>query len=165
MDPFQVIRIAHFYSHNRYPPLVSGLPLKIVPLITGACTLPLALIKVRGWGKSYLLLGVLNLNLISPAVPVSKRFVRQPEGGTGFVNINGGNTAEPSEDQFICEPTPAGSLVLIHGSVLHKSSRNTSDKSRNIYTFHVIEGEAEYPKDNWLQPTAEMPFTKLKDCA
>ena len=43
----------------------------------------------------------------------------------------------------------AGSLVVIHGSVIHKSAPNFSDKSRYIYTFHVIEGTAKYPKDNW----------------
>ena len=40
--------------------------------------------------------------------------------------------------------------MLIHGSVLHKSDHNRSDKSRWIYTFHMIEGDAEYPKDNWF---------------
>lgn len=69
--------------------------------------------------------------------------------------------------------------MLIHGSVVHKSAPNYSAKSRYIYTFHVIEGQARYPKDNWyvvgllissmekrklkslsrLQPSAEMPFT------
>lgn len=57
----------------------------------------------------------------------------------------------------------AGTLVLIHGSVLHKSERNLSDKSRFIYTFHCIEGEAEYDEKNWLQPTTSMPFSKLYD--
>jgi ectoine hydroxylase-related dioxygenase (phytanoyl-CoA dioxygenase family) len=48
----------------------------------------------------------------------------------------------------------AGSLVLIHGNVLHKSEKNTGDKSRFAYTFHVIEGAEgwEYDKRNWLQP-------------
>jgi ectoine hydroxylase-related dioxygenase (phytanoyl-CoA dioxygenase family) len=42
-----------------------------------------------------------------------------------------------------------GTLVLIHGSVIHKSENNSSPKSRYIYTFHVIEGNYSYPKDNW----------------
>lgn len=42
-----------------------------------------------------------------------------------------------------------GTLVLIHGSVLHKSGPNTSEKSRLAYTVHMIEGEADYSKDNW----------------
>lgn len=54
-----------------------------------------------------------------------------------------------------------GSLVLIDGMVYHKSGANNSDNSRWIYTFHCIEGQAEYPGDNWLQPTEEVPFTDL----
>jgi len=47
-----------------------------------------------------------------------------------------------------------GSLVLIHGSVVHKSEENNSPKSRIAYTFHVIEdpsgGKYVYPEDNWF---------------
>ncbi len=52
----------------------------------------------------------------------------------------------------------AGTLVLIHGSVLHKSEKNLSEKSRFIYTFHMIEGDkarATYDERNWLQPSEE----------
>ena len=56
-----------------------------------------------------------------------------------------------------------GTLVLIHGSVLHKSEKNTSLRTRFAYTFHMIESapHAVYDEKNWLQPTAEMPFSKL----
>ncbi|KAI8850638.1 hypothetical protein BC829DRAFT_427363 [Chytridium lagenaria] len=82
---------------------------------------------------------------------VSRRFVRmEKEGGP-----------EPSSEDFTCVPTPAGTLVLIHGAVWHKSDYNRSSKSRNIYTFHMIEGNYPYPDNNWLQPTAEMPFMPL----
>ncbi|KAJ5566190.1 hypothetical protein N7535_007828 [Penicillium sp. DV-2018c] len=56
----------------------------------------------------------------------------------------------------------AGSLVLIHGNVLHKSEKNTSLNSRYAYTFHVIEGAEgwEYDERNWLQPPAG-GFSKL----
>ncbi|TPX69307.1 hypothetical protein SpCBS45565_g02564 [Spizellomyces sp. 'palustris'] len=97
-------------------------------------------------------------------VPIYKRFVRNlNSNGTGFRNLIDEPVEEPPETDYVCEPTPAGSLVLIHGSVLHKSGHNLSDKSRWIYTFHCIEGTAEYPADNWLQPTSSMPFTKLND--
>ena len=42
-----------------------------------------------------------------------------------------------------------GTLVVIHGNVLHKSESNRSLKSRYIYTFHVIEGESTYDEKNW----------------
>jgi phytanoyl-CoA hydroxylase len=54
----------------------------------------------------------------------------------------------------------AGTLVLIHGNLLHKSEKNLSEKGRIIYTFHVIEGEAQYDERNWLQPPRE-GFTRL----
>ena len=44
-----------------------------------------------------------------------------------------------------------GSLVLLHGRLPHYSCENTSEKSRHAYTFHVIDGNSKYPKDNWLQ--------------
>lgn len=58
-----------------------------------------------------------------------------------------------------------GDLVLIHGSVLHKSGRNTSDKTRFAYTFHMIESppHAVYDDKNWLQPTEAMPFSRILD--
>jgi len=56
-----------------------------------------------------------------------------------------------------------GDLVLIHGSVLHKSERNTSPNTRFAYTFHMIESPpyAKYDEKNWLQPTKEMPFSRI----
>lgn len=61
-------------------------------------------------------------------------------------------------------PLTPGALVLIHGSVLHKSERNKSSNTRYAYTFHMIEGAsgaASWDKKNWLQPTAKMPFSPL----
>ena len=58
-----------------------------------------------------------------------------------------------------------GDLVLIHGSVLHKSEKNTSPQTRFAYTFHMIESPpyAIYDDKNWLQPTPELPFSKILD--
>ena len=44
-----------------------------------------------------------------------------------------------------------GSLVLLHGRLPHYSSENKSDKSRHAYTLHVINGDNNYSKNNWLQ--------------
>ena len=55
-----------------------------------------------------------------------------------------------------------GSVVLIHGQVMHKSEANLSEKPRHAYTFHMIETEGSvYSKENWLQPTKSLPFPKL----
>ncbi|KAL7746317.1 hypothetical protein RI367_008325 [Sorochytrium milnesiophthora] len=91
--------------------------------------------------------------------PISRRFVRNPAGsGTVFVG-DVGKTYPP--EAFEMAEVKAGSLVLIHGSTVHASSPNTSDHSRYIYTFHVIEGDYRYDERNWLQPTREMPFQPL----
>ena len=52
----------------------------------------------------------------------------------------------------------AGTLVVLHGRLAHRSCANTSDKSRHAYTLHIIDGRSEYPPDNWLQRSKDMPF-------
>ena len=44
-----------------------------------------------------------------------------------------------------------GTLVLLHGALPHLSGPNRSDKPRHAYTFHAIDGAANYLDDNWLQ--------------
>lgn len=72
------------------------------------------------------------------------------------------SAAADLEKDYVPGEVTAGSLVLIHGNLLHKSEKNLSQKGRIIYTFHVIEGEeaAAYDTRNWLQPPAE-GFTRL----
>lgn len=66
------------------------------------------------------------------------------------------------QERYELAEVKAGTLVLIHGSLLHKSEKNLSQKGRMIYTFHVIEGEEEYDHRNWLQiPDGPAAFTKL----
>jgi len=100
---------------------------------------------------------------------VKNRFVRVSEGGTGFIDNEGSqfprdaereDGTEEEEEQYTLGEVKAGTLVLIHGNLLHKSEKNTSLKSRNIYTFHVIEGENEYDERNWLRPPKE-GFSRL----
>nr|VWO98370.1 Cell division control protein [Ganoderma boninense] len=97
---------------------------------------------------------------------VTKRFVRLPQGGTGFEQlIPADQTSQYHEGKYILEACTPGDLVLIHGSVLHKSERNTSTHTRYAYTFHMIESPpyAEYDAKNWLQPTPETPFPHILD--
>lgn len=57
------------------------------------------------------------------------------------------------DSQWTPLPVKKGTLVLIHGSVMHKSLPNTSDKSRHIITWHCIEGDknCEWSRENWQQ--------------
>lgn len=117
--------------------------------------------------------------------PITKRFVRLPTGGTGFEELIPAAQAPPNpEGKYIleaCEPGVCnalfsshvslssmcviGDLVLIHGSVLHKSEKNKSPNTRFAYTFHMVESPpyAAYDAKNWLQPTPDMPFSKILD--
>lgn len=108
--------------------------------------------------------------------PVEQRLVRRAAGRKGTEMVDNDGPRFPSEDEYSAAGAPAGGptedmyvpgeveagdLVLIHGNLLHKSERNTSEKGRIIYTFHVIEGEDRvYDERNWLQPPKE-GFTKL----
>jgi ectoine hydroxylase-related dioxygenase (phytanoyl-CoA dioxygenase family) len=122
------------------------------------------------WWVYRLRLKLTNLQSFLPGshkkARISSRFVRAAGGGTTFEPVPG---VEPNEEkwdeldgwrQAAC---PAGTLVLIHGSVMHRSPPNPSDKTRMIYTFHMIEGGAKYDEKNWLQPTEAMPFPALFD--
>lgn len=100
---------------------------------------------------------------------VDKRFVRKPDGtGTTFIDNEGARfpvgdeygKRAAEEGEYVLGEVKAGTLVLIHGNLLHKSEKNLSEKGRIIYTFHVIEGENVYDQRNWLQPPKE-GFTKL----
>ncbi|KAK3704704.1 hypothetical protein LTR37_013678 [Vermiconidia calcicola] len=103
--------------------------------------------------------------------PIRDRFVRSDDGkGTTFAKNTGsewpeglerdGKTKEDEVYEF--GEVKAGTLVLIHGNIMHKSEKNTSQKGRMIYTFHCIEGEHVYDERNWLQPPRN-GFTKLND--
>lgn len=102
--------------------------------------------------------------------PVKQRFVRRDDGkGTGFNDVKGAQFPASldsdeanvkADEEYTLGEVKAGTLVLIHGNLLHKSEKNLSGKSRFIYTFHMIEGENEYDEGNWLQPP-EKGFSRL----
>nr|XP_044634556.1 phytanoyl-CoA dioxygenase domain-containing protein 1 isoform X6 [Equus asinus] len=92
---------------------------------------------------------------------VSRRMVRTTAGSMTGISIRG---SDPAWDNSLYVPTEVGrgSLVLIHGEVVHKSEQNLSDHSRHVYTFHLMEASGTvWSPENWLQPTAELPFPPL----
>ena len=46
----------------------------------------------------------------------------------------------------------AGTLVLMHGNLVHASAANRSSNSRIAYNFGVVEGGLPWPEDAYLQP-------------
>ncbi|KAJ2773469.1 hypothetical protein IWQ57_001281 [Coemansia nantahalensis] len=110
--------------------------------------------------------------------PIARRFVRARSGaGTEMVDVgpvyqsalpvatDAREAGTPQQQEQQQESVPievaAGSLVLIHGQVLHKSARNQSQQSRWIYTFHIVDGACHYDADNWLQMPAGAELTRL----
>jgi phytanoyl-CoA hydroxylase len=66
-------------------------------------------------------------------------------------------TALPVEQAIPLE-VPAGTLVVLGGTLAHFSGANHSPHSRHAYTLHLIDGQCQYPADNWLQRDSAMPL-------
>jgi len=92
---------------------------------------------------------------------VHRRYIRNPNKNSPELLMY---TAPPpvyQKSSFTSAPVTKGSLVLIHGNVVHKSEVNKSEKSRHAYAFHIIEQkDTKYSEDNWLQP-GERGFLSL----
>eukprot|EP01112_Ceratiomyxa_fruticulosa_P014665 TRINITY_DN4215_c0_g2_i1.p1 TRINITY_DN4215_c0_g2~~TRINITY_DN4215_c0_g2_i1.p1 ORF type:complete len:286 (-),score=61.85 TRINITY_DN4215_c0_g2_i1:44-901(-) len=95
---------------------------------------------------------------------IARRFIRNPNGkGTTFTP-EGSKNPDYDLSKFVPLECKKGALVLMHGSCVHMSYKNTSPQSRHAYTLHVIEGDesvAKYPKDNWLQRGEGLPFRSI----
>ncbi|NWX96891.1 PHYD1 protein, partial [Nothoprocta ornata] len=92
---------------------------------------------------------------------ITRRMVRTSPGTSTCVEFIG---SEPTyeDNRFIPVPISKGGLILIHGEVVHKSELNTSGLSRHAFTFHVMEAkDTSWSRENWLQPTPELPFPSL----
>jgi len=84
--------------------------------------------------------------------PLRKLFTRQ-DGKMKMITLD----QTPFDKTLTPVEVKKGTLVLLHGRLPHYSRENTSSKSRHAYTLHVIDGDTEYPKENWLQrPNLEL---------
>ncbi|XP_010553849.1 PREDICTED: phytanoyl-CoA dioxygenase [Tarenaya hassleriana] len=76
-----------------------------------------------------------------------RRFTRG-EAGVTF------DRPSPSYDQkdFVPIEMKAGSLIAIHGDLIHQSYENLSPKSRHAYSLHVVESDGcKWAEDNWIR--------------
>jgi phytanoyl-CoA hydroxylase len=85
---------------------------------------------------------------------LKKRFHRDGKGGVTFTTLE---QSELPDTGYVPLEVAKGSLIILDGLLPHKSSANRSERTREAYTLHIVEGEANYPGDNWLQRTAEFP--------
>ncbi|CAI9740125.1 Hypothetical predicted protein [Octopus vulgaris] len=89
-----------------------------------------------------------------------QRMVLNPDTEHGTIMVGTPPTYEDKDFKDI--EVEKGSLVLIHGLVVHRSEKNVSSESRHAYTFHMYDkGKSEYCSKNWLQPTADYSFEHL----
>ena len=92
---------------------------------------------------------------------ISGRLLRTVKDGVLGTTFQG-DMPSTKPEEFVAAPVRKGSLVLIHGEVVHMSKANLSERSRNIYTFHLYDaGTSEWSRENWLQPTELLPFPPL----
>jgi len=89
-------------------------------------------------------------------VPLAERFHRLggDTDGTAFEHLA---EVEVPAQGWVPLEAAAGTVVLLHGLLPHRSSPNTSPRSRAAYSLHLVEAGARYPEDNWLQRPAAMP--------
>ncbi|CAF0846225.1 unnamed protein product [Rotaria sordida] len=98
----------------------------------------------------------------SHSEPIRSRFIRNPDEkefkeGKMFVTV--GEDKKYDDAEFVPAEMKAGDCVLIHGQVVHKSDKNTSPISRQIYAITAIEThDSTYCKENWLQPVTPFPL-------
>jgi phytanoyl-CoA hydroxylase len=85
---------------------------------------------------------------------LKSRFVRAEGGGTRFELLD--DSPWPEERLQPLE-VKKGTLIVLHPLLPHLSRENKSSKSRHAYTLHVIDASVLYPKENWLQRSADMP--------
>jgi phytanoyl-CoA hydroxylase len=80
--------------------------------------------------------------------PIRKRFHRV-DGGTAF------EVFDPRDLPIDGIPleAPKGTCIVLHGLLPHRSGANRSAISRHAYSLHVIDANAHYRADNWLQRT------------
>lgn len=90
-----------------------------------------------------------------------QRFIRNDPGQMPLTQLVGDPISQ-RENEFVPVPVKKGSGVIIHGLAIHKSKHNSSEKSRPIYTFHILDqGLGKWSSSNWLQPTKALPFPSL----
>ena len=98
----------------------------------------------------------------SHTVPVSTYFVRDPSRPDSKVLFDPVPDVEPAArwpaGQFSPLEVDVGTVIMLHGNLVHRSYSNLSADSRHAFTLHLVDATARYSPRNWLQRPVEMPF-------
>lgn len=88
-------------------------------------------------------------------IDLKQRYKLDHAGSTCFETFD----SSPFPDQPLqCLPVKAGAMIILHGQLPHYSAANRSARSRQAYTLHLIDAEADYSADNWLQRRTPAPI-------
>jgi phytanoyl-CoA hydroxylase len=52
----------------------------------------------------------------------------------------------------------AGTVIVVHGDLVHWSEQNLSDTARHAYFLDVVEGNSKWSENNWIQRPEYFPF-------
>jgi ectoine hydroxylase-related dioxygenase (phytanoyl-CoA dioxygenase family) len=90
---------------------------------------------------------------------IRSRFVVAPDQKSFIFEPEIGNTWDVwPQSSFTPVPVKSGTLVLIHGALVHMSLENQSDVGRHAYTWHVVSSDQQFDDRNWMAPG---PFKPL----
>ena len=85
--------------------------------------------------------------------PVRRRFHRTAATAAAYEILD----ARPLPTEgFVPLEAKQGTCIVLHGRLPHRSPANRSPRSRQAYTFHVVDPGAHYRADNWLQRTTPL---------
>lgn len=91
--------------------------------------------------------------------PIKYRFkLNDKKNGVYMEPKREDNSKDWPKEKFVPIETKAGSLVVIHGSLVHMSEKNHGERDRNVYTWHMVDKNAIWSEDNWIQAT---PFKEM----
>ena len=82
------------------------------------------------------------------STPLKKRFKLAADGGTEFEILD--DSPWPDQSLDLLE-VKAGTLIVLHGQLPHYSAANTSKRSRQAFSLHLVDQNCQYAEDNWLQ--------------
>lgn len=118
--------------------------------------------------------GCLRIKPFSHLGPIRERLVRETSCNVGITNSSSANcrpkivfkrlvdAPKSPEADFVPIPMKLGDLLVMHGSLEHFSAAGVDDKrSRESFQIHVVEAEAKWAHDNWLQYPPGIEFVRL----
>lgn len=99
----------------------------------------------------------------SHKLPPEQRFIRNKTNtGTEFIELGVQHTPWDLKKMKTLA-VKKGDLILLHGQVVHASGTNRSQDSRHAFVLHLVDLACNWPANNWLQRSEDLPFRAMKN--